>query len=93
MEFLSLNCLHTVHRYEAVHAVKRFLRLTKEPVILDFHRFAINSILPKLSSDFLLALMETTRQRVTKTLSGTFRSIGVSITNQKSVLVSGGTTD
>lgn len=25
--------------YEAVHAVKRFLRMTKELVILDFHRF------------------------------------------------------
>jgi len=25
--------------YEAVHAVKRFLRLTQEPVIMDFHRF------------------------------------------------------
>ena len=25
--------------YEAVHAVKRFLRITKELVILDFHRF------------------------------------------------------
>jgi len=34
--------------YEAVHAVKRFLRLTQEPVILDFHRFAIKSNLPKL---------------------------------------------
>ena len=40
-----MNCLH---RYEAVHAVKRFLRLTQEPVILDFHRFAIKSNLPKL---------------------------------------------
>ena len=27
--------------YEAVHAVKRFLRLTRELVILDFHRFPI----------------------------------------------------
>ena len=62
------------HRYEAVHAVKRFLRLTQEPVIMDFHRFAINSNLPKLSSDFLLALMGKTRQRVMRTLFGTFRS-------------------
>jgi len=25
--------------YEAVHAIKRFLRLTQEPLIIDFHRF------------------------------------------------------
>ena len=61
------------HRYEAVHAVKRFLRLTQEPVIMDFHRFAINSNLPKLFLDFRLALMGTTRLRATRTLSGTFR--------------------
>ena len=54
--------------------MKRFLRLTQEPVIMDFHRFAINSNLPKLLLDFLLALMGTTRQSVTRTWSGTFRS-------------------
>ena len=25
--------------YEAIHAIKRFLRMTRELVILDFHRF------------------------------------------------------
>ena len=97
MDWIILNWLH---RYEAVHAVKRFLRLTQEPVIMDFHRFAINSNLPKLFLDFLLALMGTTRQSVTRTWFGTFRSTKceiefpkVSITYQKCVLLWSGTTD
>ena len=33
-DFVRLNPL-----YEAIQAVKRFMRVTKEVVILDFHRF------------------------------------------------------
>ena len=45
-DFIKMNPL-----YEAIHAVKRFLRMTKELVILDFHRFPFGFVDKKANGD------------------------------------------